>query len=174
MEYTFTLKYQLSPWDINLDELVERLGADGCDDALTGIGLPGRLALLFTREAPCARDAILSALADVRRIAPSAQLIEATPDFVGLTDVAETVGMTRQNMRKLMISHSASFPVPVHDGAASVWHLADVLAGLAERGSYDLDPTLVEVANTTMQVNLARSVRRLRPDFRQELTELVA
>jgi hypothetical protein len=52
MEYTFTLKYQLSPWDINLDELVERLGADGCDDALTGIGLPGRLALLFTREAP--------------------------------------------------------------------------------------------------------------------------
>ncbi|ABF11759.1 conserved hypothetical protein (partial) (plasmid) [Cupriavidus metallidurans CH34] len=32
--------------------------------------------MLFTREAPCARDAILSALADVRRIAPSAQLTE--------------------------------------------------------------------------------------------------
>ncbi|HBO78614.1 MAG TPA: DNA-binding protein, partial [Cupriavidus sp.] len=39
-------------------------------------GLPGRLALLFTRETPCARDAILSALAEVWRIAPSAQLTE--------------------------------------------------------------------------------------------------
>ncbi|HBO78615.1 MAG TPA: DNA-binding protein, partial [Cupriavidus sp.] len=26
----------------NLHELVERLGADGCDDALTAVGLPGR------------------------------------------------------------------------------------------------------------------------------------
>jgi len=174
MEYTFTLKYQLSAPDDNLDEIAERLGAGGCDDALAGVGLPGRLALMFTREAPSARNAILSALADVRRIAPDARLIEATPDFVGLSDVAEAVGVTRQNMRKLMVSHSASFPVPVHDGAASVWHLADVLAWLAERGNYNLDPTLVEIANTTMQVNLARSASRLAPEFRQQLTELVA
>jgi hypothetical protein len=174
MEYTFTLKYQLSPPDDNLDEIVERLGAGGCDDALAGVGLPGRLALMFTREGPSARDAILGALADVRRIAAHARLIEATPDFVGLTDVADAIGVTRQNMRKLMVSHAESFPVPVHDGAASVWHLADVLAWLAERGNYDLDPTLVEIANTTMQVNLARSASRLAPEFRQQLTELVA
>jgi len=174
MEYTFTLKYQLSPPDDNLDEIAERLGAGGCDDALAGVGLPGRLALMFTREAPSARDAILSALADVRRIAADARLIEATPDFVGLTDVADAIGVTRQNMRKLMVSHAKSFPVPVHDGAASVWHLADVLAWLAERGNYDLDPTLVEIANTTMQVNLARSASRLAPEFRQQLAELVA
>jgi biotin operon repressor len=29
-------------------------------------------------------------------------LAEAAPDFVGLTDVAELTGMSRQNMRKLM------------------------------------------------------------------------
>jgi predicted DNA-binding transcriptional regulator AlpA len=57
-----------------------------------------------------------------------AKLIEAAPDFVGLTDVADLVGVTRQNMRKLMLSHATTFPTPVHQGSASVWHLADVMA----------------------------------------------
>jgi hypothetical protein len=53
MEYTFTLKYRL-PNDIAVDDVVERLGATGCDDALVGIGQPGRLSLVFTREATSA------------------------------------------------------------------------------------------------------------------------
>ncbi|WP_340146689.1 hypothetical protein [Halomonas sp. PA16-9] len=38
MEYIFTLKYQLADSDSDLDALVERLGAAGCDDALVGVG----------------------------------------------------------------------------------------------------------------------------------------
>lgn len=76
MEYTFTLKYQLDDDDRDPDALVERLGAAGCDDALVGIGVPGRLALEFTREAADADAAVRSALADVRRAVPSARLIE--------------------------------------------------------------------------------------------------
>ena len=49
MEYTFTLKYQLTDDDRDSQTLVERLGEAGCDDALVGIGQPGRLALEFTR-----------------------------------------------------------------------------------------------------------------------------
>src|SRR5256885_15080855 len=45
MEYTFTLKYQLTDDDRDSQTLVERLGEAGCDDALVGIGQPGRLAL---------------------------------------------------------------------------------------------------------------------------------
>lgn len=48
MEYTFILKYQLAEHDSDPDVLVERLGSAGCDDALVGIGQPGRLALEFT------------------------------------------------------------------------------------------------------------------------------
>jgi hypothetical protein len=77
-------------------------------------------------------------------------------------------------MRKLMTTYPASFPLPVHEGSASVWHLADVLRWLAQRGSYDLDPALVDVAEVTMQVNLARSATRLVPEIRQELEPLVA
>ncbi|HEY4066705.1 MAG TPA: DNA-binding protein, partial [Burkholderiaceae bacterium] len=84
MEYTFTLKYQLAEHDSDADALVERLGEAGCDDALVGIGQPGRLALEFTREAKSAKAAVRSALADVKRAVPSAKLVEAVPDFVGL------------------------------------------------------------------------------------------
>lgn len=58
MEYIFTLKYQLEDRDNDPDALVERLGAAGCDDALVGVGQPGRLALEFSREAGSAEEAM--------------------------------------------------------------------------------------------------------------------
>ncbi|MGH8146278.1 MAG: helix-turn-helix transcriptional regulator [Rhodanobacteraceae bacterium] len=160
MEYTFTLKYQLNEQDSDLDALVERLGEAGCDDALVGIWQPGRLALEFTREADSAQTAVRSALADVKRTAPTARLIEMTPDFVGLTDVAEVVGVSRQNIRKLMLAHTASFPAPVHEGSASIWHLAEVLTWLDAKGGYLLERSTLEVSRIALQVNLAKETRR--------------
>ncbi|MDY0074227.1 MAG: DNA-binding protein [Thauera sp.] len=161
MEYTFTLKYRLSDDEDDLDALVERLGEAGCDDALVGIGQRGHLALEFTREAADAEEAVHSALADVRRAVPGARLIEVAPDLVGLTDVAEIVGVSRQNMRKLMLAHTDSFPVPVHEGSASIWHLADVLAWLQAKGGYALDKGVLEVARVALLVNVAKEGRRL-------------
>ena len=169
MEYTFTLKYQLADDDRDPDALVERLGEAGCDDALIGIGQPGRLALEFTREADSADAAVRSALADVRSVVPSARLIEVAPDLVGLTDVADIVGVSRQNMRKLMLAHPGSFPAPVHEGSASIWHLADVLAWLQARGSYALAKDVLDVARVALEVNLAREARRLPRSRSREL-----
>lgn len=173
MEYTFTLKYQLIEDDRDPDALVERLGEAGCDDALVGTGQPGRLALEFTREAESADAAVRSALADVRRAVPSARLIEVAPDLVGLTDVAEIVGVSRQNMRKLMLAHPGSFPAPVHEGSASIWHLADVLAWLQAKGSYSLTRDVQEVARVALQVNVAKEGRRLPYSATKELEALV-
>ncbi|KGC11029.1 putative dNA-binding protein [Burkholderia gladioli] len=172
MEYTFTLKYQLADDDRDPDALVERLGEAGCDDALVGIGQPGRLALEFTREAANADEAVRSALADVRRAAPSARLIEVTPDLVGLTDVADIVGVSRQNMRKLMLAHPGSFPAPVHEGSASIWHLADVLVWLQAKGSYTLARDILDVARVALQVNLAKEGRRLQRSVSKDLESL--
>lgn len=80
MEYTFTLKYRLSAANQNVDDLIQRLGAEGCDDVLVGVGQPGRVALEFTREADSAQAAIQSALADVKRVMPKAQLLEDAPE----------------------------------------------------------------------------------------------
>lgn len=176
MEYTFTLKYQLSERDSDHNDLVERLGAMGCDDALVGVGLPGRIALEFVREAPSAEAALLSALTDIKRAIPTAKLIEAAPDLVGLSDVADAVGVTRQNMRKLMINHATSFPTPVHEGSASVWHLAEVITWLQARGKYEIDTLLLEVALTTMQVNVVKEIqiRPLKDRVRKALQTILA
>ncbi|MCY1198792.1 hypothetical protein D9M72_101810 [compost metagenome] len=173
MEYTFTLKYQLADDESTPDALVERLGEAGCNDALVGIGQPGRLALEFTREAADAGIAVRSALADVRNAVPSAKLIEVAPDLVGLTDVADIVGVSRQNMRKLMLAHPGSFPAPVHEGSASIWHLADVLAWLQARGSYSLAKGVMDVARVALQVNVAKERRRLPHSASKELEALV-
>ncbi len=160
MEYIVTLKYQLADHDSDLDALVERLGAAGCDDALVGVGLPGRLALEFSREADSAEEAVHTALADVKSVLPSARLIEASPDLVGLTDVADVVGVSRQAMRKLMLTHRATFPVPVHEGSASIWHLAEVLEWLKTRGGYQIDASVLEMAKVALEVNVAKEAAR--------------
>jgi len=169
MEYTFTLKYQLAGNDRDLEALVDRLCEAGCDDALVGIGQPGRLALEFTREADSAHAAVRSALANVRSAVPSARLIEASPDLVGLTDVADIVGVSRQNMRKLMLAHPGTFPAPVHEGSASIWHLADVLVWLQTKGGYPLPTQILEVARVTLQVNVAKEGWRLSRTASEEL-----
>ena len=69
-----------------------------------------------------------SAVRDVGAILPTATLVEATPDYVSITDAAEFADMTRQNLRKLMENSGGSFPSPVHDGSsAGIWRLSDIL-----------------------------------------------
>lgn len=156
MEYHFRLKYQLSSDDRDPDDIIERLGAAGCDDALVGIGRPGRLALDFARESSSARAAVCSAIDAVQRAVPSAKLIEAGPDFVGLSELAEIAGISRQAMRKLMLAHPTDFPAPVHEGTLAIWHLAEVLDWLQARGRYQIKPELLETATMTLELNLAR------------------
>ncbi len=156
MEYNFRLKYQLSADDCDPDDIIERLGAAGCDDALVGIGRPGRLALDFTRESESAHAAVRSAIDEVRRAIPTAMLIEAAPDFVGLSDIAEVAGVSRQAMRKLMLAHPSDFPPPVHEGTLAIWHLAEVLDWLKARGRCQIEPELLETASMMLELNLAR------------------
>ncbi|KIN15816.1 helix-turn-helix transcriptional regulator [Halomonas sp. KHS3] len=174
MEYVFTLKYQMADSDSDLDALVERLGAAGCDDALVGVGQPGRLALEFSREADSAAEAVHSALVDVKKAIPSARLIEASPDLVGLTDVADVVGVSRQAMRKLMLTHRATFPVPVHEGSASIWHLAEVLDWLMTRGGYHIDVGVLDIAKVALEVNIAKEAIRHPVRSREEMELLTA
>jgi hypothetical protein len=79
MEYDFVLKFKLAEGSADANNLVERLGEAGCDDAVVGTGQPGRIALNFTREADSAQQAIISALEDVRRVIPDAELIGTDP-----------------------------------------------------------------------------------------------
>jgi predicted DNA-binding transcriptional regulator AlpA len=171
--YEFTLKFSLPASESDMDELVERLGEAGCDDALIGTGQSGRIALDFAREADSAFDAISSAVTDIKQVVPDAKLIEATPDLVGLTDVADIVGCSRQNIRKIMLSSGGTFPPPVHEGKSAIWHLSSVLVWLKESKSYQVADDLLEVASINMQFNVAKEMIAIDPAQRTEILSLV-
>ena len=173
-EYEFTLTFTLPPGFDDVDGLVERLGAAGCDDATVGIGAWGRLALAFSREAESASVALTSALADVRRAEPRARLIEAGPDLVGLTDVATLLGVTRQNVRKLIVACDAPAPAPMHEGRPTIWRLAKVLAWLRDEKGYGVPRELLEIAAATLQANLAVEARDADRAAQEELAGLIA
>lgn len=160
-DYEFTLKFGLPDSGADPDRYIEALAAAGCEDALIGVGQSGRIALDFTRTARSAFEAISTALQDVRKTIPQAVLVEALPDFVGLTDVADIAGFTRQNMRKLMIGNMSTFPVAVHEGKPALWHLATILTWLAEQQKRPVDAALLEVARTNMMLNIAKETRKL-------------
>ncbi len=172
--YDFTLRFSLTDPSVPIDARVERLAAEHCDDALPGIGLSGRLALAFSREADSARHAVLSALADARQAMPDAVLVEAAPDLVGLSEVASTMGFSRQNMRKLMFGCVSSGPAPVHDSNPSIWHLAPVLVWLRDERSYAVDPELLALASVTMQLNVAVASAREDPSMQREIRAVLA
>lgn len=162
-EYEFTLKFNFTDASVNPEYYLDNLAQVGCDDALIGIGQKGRIALNFNREAESALTALCSAIEQVKSVIPDAQLIEATPDFVGLSDIAEVVGYSRQNIRKLMLNNLASFPLPIHEGSFAIWHLASVLDWLKEGKGYAIDDSLRDLAKATMQLNLAKETSKLDP-----------
>jgi len=172
-EYDFILKFRLPETDVDPERYVDALAEAGCDDATIGIGQRGRIALNFTREARSALDAVRSAVRDVKRAIPGVQLVEASPDFVGLSDVADLVGCSRQNIRKLMITNAATFPVAVHEGTQSLWHLRPVLDWFAETQKRPIDRALIEVSEVTMKVNIASDARRV-SDMEKEIEALLA
>ena len=172
MEYQFTLHYRLAEDDQDFEEIVEKLGEAGCDDALVGTGLPGRLGLDFSREALSAEEAMKSALVDIKQAIPTATLVEAVPDYVGLSDAAEVVGVSRQNLYKLMVKHK-SFPAPIHAGSFSLWHLADLMTWLQLTQEYRLEEAKLEVARVAKQINLIKQSRDVQPNLGQRLERYV-
>lgn len=173
-EFDFLLKFDLPDPEADPDKFVDVLYEAGCDDATIGIGQYGRVALNFTRKAASAFEAVASAIADVRKAIPEARLIEATPDLVGLTDIAEILGCSRQNIRKLMIANKSIFPSPIHEGSSAIWHLAKILPWFKAKGNYKIEDNLIEISGANMQVNIARQMQDLEPAFHRNIKALLA
>jgi len=171
-EYEFTLKFSLNSESIEADAYVAALEREGCDDAIIGIGQNGRIALQFNREANTALQAVISAIKNVEKAIPTAKLIEATPDLVGVTDIAQTLSFSRQYMRKLMLSNKDSFPAPIHEGKASLWHLSTVLAWLGKENRYSINTTLLDVAEANMQLNFYKESSSFSSSIQSQLMEI--
>lgn len=172
-DYDFTLSFALPTDRDDPEQYVEPLGDAGCTDALLGIGCRGQIGLMFTREAATAEEAVLSAIRDVMGAIQGARLVEATPDLVGLSDVAELLGVSRQNVRKLVVDSEQAEPPAVHEGNPTLWHLADVLRWLRVEKGYRVDDRLMAIAEVTRQVNLAVGSRAADRDAQKQILALL-
>ncbi len=168
--YEFILKFVLANSEADPSTFIDQLGMAGCDDALIGIGKKGRISLEFSREGSTAVAAITSAINDIKSVIPDARLIEATPDLVGISDIAEVMGFSRQNMRKLVLSHYSDFPIPIHDGKQTIWHLANVLDWFMNSKKKTFEETLIDTAEATMQINLVKETRKLNKTIQAQIS----
>ena len=172
--YDFTLKFALGQKDAAPESFVGRLMNEGCDDALVGIGKPGRIALDFTREADSAEEAVISALSAVKRAIPDAEFVEATPDFVGVPDIAKLLDVSRQYIGKILKANGSDFPPPIHDGNRAIWHLEVVLRWLTERRMRKIDERLLEISRVNMHCNHAKEENQLAREIPDYLKDAVA
>jgi hypothetical protein len=166
--YDFVLTFSFQEPSDDPEKYVEILGENGCTDALVGIGRLGSISLDFTREAESAHEAIFSAIFDIKQSIPHSQFTEIQPDIVGITDIAELVNRTRQNIRKLIFSDGAECPPPMHGGNSALWHLYDVLKWLQQDKGYDINQEFIELAKITKSLNASRVWHQIEPDMRKQ------
>ncbi|MCJ7591030.1 MAG: hypothetical protein MUO51_06720 [Woeseiaceae bacterium] len=100
-------------------------------------------------------------------------MIEATPDLVGLTDIANLLGFSRQYMRKLAVKKGSGFPPPVHEGKPAIWHLSTVLSWFADSEIREFDERIFEIARVNMQCNLVKEAAGLDRRMSNRLKGLV-
>jgi predicted DNA-binding transcriptional regulator AlpA len=162
--YTFVLNFTLPDGRDNPEHYLDALYECGCDDAAVGVGQRGMIGLDFTRAAGSAEDAIGSAVENVRSAIPDTALVQAGPDLVGLTQMAEIFGFSRQNMRKYATGQSGApeaFPLPVVLGDPNLWHLAEIVAWLRLNTTVRPPDDVLDVSKVAAKMNFEVERERL-------------
>ena len=107
------------------------------------------------------------AVAEVQRVLPGARLAEAGPDYVGVSEIAGYLGISRQATRKWVVSRGANFPLAIHEVNGSIWHLAEVLEWMRVVAGFSVPEELLQVSRSAVGLNLRVEVRRRRQLLRQ-------
>ena len=155
-EYEFTLTFTLPDIQDDPAQYLDALFESGCDDAMVGTGVAGTISLDFTREADSATHAVESAIQNVLEAIHGASLIEAKPDLVGLTDIAEILECSRQNIRKYAVGYP-DFPRPAVSGKFQLWHLWEI----AQFEKLSIPDTISEISRVVWKLNLDLQNRQL-------------
>lgn len=161
--YEFSLVFALPSSQSDPEEHLDALFEAGCDDALIGTGVLGRIALDFERKGNNALSTILSAIDDVKRAIPNADVAECSPDLVGVTGIASLFQLSRQAVQKAIKSNLNSFPTPVHSGNSNVWHLSQIVDWAQAHRKLTSQiknfSIVSETAKATRQLNLAKELQ---------------
>ena len=141
--------------------LEDSLYEAGCDDALVCF-YNQSVYLMFDREAESFKGAIVSAVADVESASCGAKVISVDAgDLVGLSDIAELTGMSRQAIALLKDGKRGAgmFPTPVLrlEGKQPLWKWCQVAQWLSGQGK--IAEELAENALVVDEFNQALALR---------------
>ena len=150
----------------------------GCDDATFSLQ-HGRLYAEFSRKAKSLKDAILSAIRDVRNAKIGAAVLRVDDcDLVTQSDVARRIGRSRQLVHQYLTGRRGpgGFPPPVGHLAEGMplWQWCDVSSWLARHDI--IRPEEGQNAEVVAAVNNALEGARQRqrhPDLVKEIVEAV-
>ena len=122
-------------------EVENALFEAGCDDATINVRF-GRVYLMFTREAASIKDAVISAIHNVRDAEIGVKVLRVdTCDLVSQAEIARRMGRTRQLVNQYVTGTRGpgSFPAPVgniNDGGP-MWYWREVAQWLWQGGLVD-------------------------------------
>lgn len=116
------------------DGVEDALFNAGCDDATISLR-SGRIYMTFSRRAASLKDAILSAIKDVRRAKIGADVLRVdTCNLVTQSDIARKIGRTRQLVHQYMTGQRGpgGFPAPACDicDGSQLWYWCEVASWL--------------------------------------------
>jgi hypothetical protein len=141
-------------------EVEDALFEAGCDDATLGVRC-GRAYLTFSRAAPTLKDAIFSAIGDVRRANIGCDVLRVDDcSVVTQSDIARRIGRTRQLIRQYVTGERGpgGFPPPachVSDNSP-LWYWCEVAHWLWQHGMIREDTRReaqeVSVINTVLEL----------------------
>lgn len=154
--YNFTLT--LSGVVYTTEGLEDALYQHGCDDAII-CAYGSSVYLEFHREAQSLDAAIKTAVEDIESAGIGARVESVDSALVGLSDIAELTGLSRQAIAMLKdgTRGKGNFPCPLQriKGQSPLWDWAEVAQWLQQNGRIEANSDLVANARILSKWNLA-------------------
>ncbi|HFZ8994287.1 TPA: helix-turn-helix transcriptional regulator [Citrobacter freundii] len=162
--FNFTLT--LSGVTSSTPGLEDTLHSAGCDDALTCF-YGTAVYLEFDRERETLEQAILSAITDIESAATLNARVESVDStLVGLSDIAELTGLSRQAISLLKdgARGAGQFPGPVQrvKGSSPLWRWQTIVDWLVSQRRISRQSPIIAHARTLDSLNLALQLRASR------------
>ncbi len=176
-EHDFTLI--LTGFDHLTPDIANALLGAGCDDGTIAMR-SGRPFITFSRSAPSMKDAILSAIENVRKAGIGADVLRV--DYCNLVtqaDIARKIGRSRQLVHQYMIGERGpgGFPPPACGIVDDVplWFWCEVAHWLCQNNMVSQetlrDAEEVELINNVLEL---RRSKQERPELTEEIIKSVS
>lgn len=170
----FEFSFLLSGFTDLTDEIENAVYEAGCDDALLSIrcGVPY---LTFARNAASYKDAVFSAIRDVKKIGRGVEIVRIDDcNLVTQSEIAHRMGCTRQAINQYVKGDRGDgrFPSPacnITDGQ-SLWSWCDVASWMRQNGY--LSEQAYQDARYATAINTALDFFRCRNIDREAIDEI--